>query len=437
MSTSYTIGLDLGTTAVKACAFTDDGELLAQADQSYALRHPEPGAAVQDPEEVLTAAAEGLRVVIQEMNGPPAGIGLCTAMHSLLLLSADYTPVSPIITWADTRAQAIMNDFTQKQKRALLRRTGTPVHPMSPLVKLRYLHATQDASRKRMHYVSDLKSYLVHQWTQDGLCLDSSLVSATGLYGLKPQSWDQEALQLAKITEAALPKVLSPTTRLRWRTEVMEQLGISTDVPLVIGGSDGCLANLGSKLQPGEIALSIGTSGAVRTTHQGVEVDPSLGLFNYHIKGTDYALGGATNNGGKVIEWLFDLLDHPYQSIGEMLGAAAAVDTEGLSFVPHIYGERAPIYDAAASGSFTGVRSHHQPAQYARAAVEGVTDNIITILRSLEVVTGPASRIIASGGFTASPFWLDLIAKKSGRAVVVADTAQASAYGAALLVMGR
>ena len=432
MSSAYLVGLDLGTTSVKACAFNETGEMVEECITPYELEYSSKGAAVQDPQAVVEAAKKSLKGLIDNLDSKPKCIGISTAMHSVILLNENKQAITPVITWADTRAVEVIEDFSEEQRNELLRRTGTPVHPMSPLVKLRWLKQAQPENWKKMAFVSDLKSYLVNEWTTDGLVLDTNLASATGIFGAKAKTWDEEALELAGITEEELPEIVPPTYQLNWKKGVAEELGLG-DVPFVIGGSDGCLANLGSELRSGDVALSIGTSGAVRTTHQQVEIDPATGLFNYHIQGKDYAVGGATNNGGKVMEWLFELLGKPYENIGEMIESAAEVDCEGLCFSPYIYGERAPIYDANASGSFTGIRGHHVPAQYARAALEGVTNNLVEILKNLEKVTGPAQRIIASGGFTRSAFWVELLAERSGREVVIADTAQASAYGAALM----
>lgn len=432
MSSAYLVGLDLGTTSVKACAFNEVGGMIEECITPYELEHPSQGAAVQDPKAVINAAKKSLGSLMKSLDNSPKCIGISTAMHSVILLDKHKRPITPVITWADTRAVEVIEYFSEDQRNELLRRTGTPVHPMSPLVKLRWLSQEQPRNWSKAAFVSDLKSYLVNEWTTDGLLIDTNLASATGLYGAKAKIWDEEALELALITEENLPKVVPPTHQLNWKKDFAKELGL-TDTPFVIGGSDGCLANLGSELQPGDIALSIGTSGAVRTTHQQVEVNPAAGLFNYHIHGKDYAIGGATNNGGKVMEWLFELLGKPYENIGAMIEAAAEADCDGLCFSPYIYGERSPIYDANASGSFTGIRGHHVAAQYARAALEGVTDNLVEILKNLEKVTGPAKRIIASGGFTRSEFWVKLLAEKSGRKVIVADTAQASAYGAALM----
>ena len=147
---------------------------------------------------------------------------------------------------------------------------------MSPLVKLRWLAQVRTPNGwRRQAYLADLKSYLVDRWTTDGRLLDEQLASATGLLNLAARDWDGEALQLAGGDRLPLglelPRLVPATTRLTWRPEVADRLGVG-EVALFIGGSDGCLANLGSGLlEPGKVSLTIGTSGAVRATHRGLQ----------------------------------------------------------------------------------------------------------------------------------------------------------------------
>jgi len=385
---SYIIGLDIGTTATKACAFNDQGEMIGLVERGYALLHPEPGAAEQVAEAVFSAAEEALIALVRETAGTPAGIGLSCPMHSLLLLDENHAPLGNVITWADARPQDAMGGFTAADRHQLHELTGTPVHPMSPLVKLRWLAS----------------------------------------------EYPDPALRKAGIDQSKLPVIKPAATELMWRPAVAEKLGL-TGVPLYLGGSDGVLANLGSGIMDGgEVALSIGTSGALRTTHTKARVDPGLGLFNYKMKDGLYVIGGPTNNGGKVLAYWQNLLSAHFPDVGAFIDGALSVASEDApDFGPWLYGERAPLWDAAATASLTGLRGHHQPAHIARAVLDGVTDNLIAILRSLEEAVGPAERILGSGGFTKSPEWVALIAERSGREVVIADAAQASAYGAALV----
>ncbi|NJB84612.1 gluconokinase [Lewinella marina] len=428
------LGLDLGTTSAKICAFDPSGKLVEERSGDYELLHPEPGAAVQDVKSIVEVAERILQEILEALPEPPAGLGISCPMHGVLLLDADGEPTGPVITWADVRAQSVMDRFPDALRRRLLHRTGTPVHPMSPLVKLRWLSEFRSEELEQATYLGDLKSYLVSRWTTDGLLLDEQLASATGLLDLESGEWDEAALTLAgngKPLPLKLPKIAPARHRLTWKPAVAERLGTG-EVPLVIGGSDGCLANLGSGLlEPGKVSLTIGTSGAVRVTHRGLNDGAEHQLFNYRLYDDYFVLGGATNNGGKVLEWTYELLRGHFASIGKMIEAAAAAPDSDLVFRPFLNGERAPIWDALATAAFVGLRGHHTPTDLARAVLLGVTDNIVAILRQVEAATCAAEVIFASGGFTRSRAWVELLAERSGRKVEIAQTPQASAYGAA------
>ncbi len=428
------IGLDIGTTATKACAFNANGEMIGLVERGYELLHPEPGAAEQEVEEIFSAAEAALTELVRQTDGKPASIGLSCPMHSLLLLDGNYAPLGNVLTWADARPQDAMKGFTTEDRHQFHALTGTPVHPMSPLVKLRWLANEYPERMAAAAYVSDLKSSLVIRWSESGFLLDEQLASATGMMDLETSQWAETALRKTGITKDRLPEIKPAATELKWRPAVAKKLGL-TGVPLYLGGSDGVLANLGSGiLDGGEVALSIGTSGALRTTHTKARIDPKLGLFNYKMKDGLYVIGGPTNNGGKVLEYWQNLLSAHFPNVGAFIDGALSVAAEDApDFGPWLYGERAPLWDAAASASLSGLRGHHQPAHIARAVLDGVTDNLVTILRSLEEAVGPTARILGSGGFTKSPEWVALIAERSGREVVIADAAQASAYGAALV----
>lgn len=432
------IGLDLGTTAVKACAFTATGSVLDQETRTYSLYHPVPGAAVQQIEEIVTATEEALTALCLRLATRPRALGLSAAMHSLLLCDAQMQPLTALITWADVRAEAVMPTFPAAQRTALHRQAGVPVHPMTPLVKLKWLLQTQPELRKTAVYCTDLKSFLLHRWTGRYL-IDEQLAAATGWYKLTSRSWSAEALRatMPGTFPFRLPEIVAIDTLLDWQPAVAHRLGM-TGVALYPGGSDGVLSNLGSGLlQADELVVSVGTSGAVRVTHQQRDVAPARGLFNYPLYGNYYVLGGATNNGGNVLAYWQQLLCGHFPDMDSFMRAALSPAAERLPvFQPWLYGERAPVWQAAATAAITGLRSDHTPVQLAQAVVHGVTDNLVAIIRQVEVVSGPARQISVTGGITRSPQWLALLAQKSQRPIVQQATPQAAAWGAAMVAKG-
>jgi gluconokinase len=215
-------------------------------------------------------------------------------------------------------------------------------------------------------------------------------------------------------------------------------LGLPEGLPFVIGGSDGCLANLGTgAVRRGDTALTIGTSGAIRMTTSAPEVDRQERIFSYILTDDQYVCGGATNNGGNVLQWYAgQVLGRKGGDAGELDRLVAEADavppgSEGLVFLPYLLGERAPVWDANAKGVFFGIRSIHDQRHFLRAVLEGVSFSLRQIGASLEETIGPIQHIYASGGFTHSKSWLQLIADIFQKKVSVTGSADASAIGAA------
>lgn len=433
---TYFIGLDVGTTSTKASAFNRQGEMLAESLYGYPLQEPEIGTAIQDPDAIVAAARDALKALLTEMSEPPAAIGLSTAMHSLIAIDERDEPLTPSITWADTRAHAQARKLSQSAAgRDIFRHTGTPIHAMSPLAKLLWLRESQGAVFRKARRFVDIKAYLLHRWFGEWT-VDHSIASAMGLLETATASWYGPALEAAEVTAERLPRLCSPLRLLTdWRREVRQDLGLAAKVPFNIGASDGCLANLGSGiLYPGPAVLTVGTSGAVRMTQRQPNIDERARLFTYILYDDYYVTGGPSNNGGKALEW-FCKQFYPHEPLEKALADAEAIKAgaDGLLFIPYLYGERAPVWDAECTGRFVGIRSRHTRAHFARAVLEGILLNLGRSLDALEKTIQPISEIFANGGFTRSAFWVQMLADMSNTKVNVAETPQASAYGAALL----
>jgi gluconokinase len=218
--------------------------------------------------------------------------------------------------------------------------------------------------------------------------------------------------------------------------------GIDVNTPFVAGASDGCLAHIGSNaFEPGDVSLTIGTSGAVRMMIDKPAFDPKQRIFNYVLTEKQYISGGALNNGGNVMQWFgkhflkkdFSSADEFEEFIAEACAIPAGSD--GLVFLPYIYGERAPVWDAEARGIFFGVSAVHTSAHFMRAIMEGVSFALYELLLTMEETVGPVTNIYASGGFIRSRKWVSLLADVLGRKILVTHAEDSSAAGAAMLGM--
>lgn len=437
-SDSYFIGLDIGTSSAKAVAFGNRGEVIRESAVAYDLLQPEADAAVQDPETVRDASLQSLRTLLRQIGHPPRAIGLSSAMHSLLAVDQAGHPVSQLITWADGRAQPYAEKLKQSAAgKYIYQHGGTPMHAMAPVCKLAWLRDQRPDIFKRAVTFAGIKDYLLHhcfgKWV-----IDHSLASATGLFDLEQRAWMPEALAYAKIKAENLPNPVPVRTLLTgMRKETAEFLDLSPDIPWIIGASDGCLANLGAGVLGGqEAVLTIGTSGAIRMTITGPGYDPEERLFCYILDDAHYVIGGPTNNGGVVWEWFCEQF-YPDQSMDEVFQQIAQISpgAEGLLFLPYLYGERAPVWDAFAKGHFWGIEPHHSRAHFGRAVLEGVCLNLYQIMQALEDIAGEITRIHANGGFTQSPVWIQLLADITGKEIVTGHNPNASAWGAAIMAM--
>ena len=305
------IGLDLGTTSTKAVAFAVDGTAVAAASHGYSLETPYPGYAVQDPEAILEAAYAAVRDVVAEIGVERiAGISFSSAMHSLLALNASYAPLTPVVTWGDTRAGVQAERLrAQPGGLALHRRTGTPLHPMSPLPKLLWFREVEPKLHEEAAFWVGVKDWLLVRMCA-ALVVDHSLASASGLMNIHTLSWDDEALAIAGVSVEQLPELVPTRHVLRGITdEASAAMGLPLDTRVVVGAGDGPLANLGvGAVNPGVAACSIGTSGALRVGVSKPAVDPLGGVFCYALTEDRWVVGGAINNGGATLDWVRTLL---------------------------------------------------------------------------------------------------------------------------------
>jgi gluconokinase len=436
------IGVDVGTTSTKAVAFTPDGAVVASGGAGYPLLEPFPGHAVQRPVEVVDAVLESVRTVVGGLAGRPvAGLSLSAAMHSLLGLSPDDEPLTPIVTWADTRA----GEQAQRLRAApgglaLHRRTGTPLHPMSPLPKLLWFHEQEPQLFQRVGHWVGLKEYLLLRLC-GALVVDHSVASATGLLNLSRLVWDDEALQLAGLYPEQLAELVPTTTVLPELTaESAARTGLPQRTPVVVGGADGPLANLGlGAVRPGVVACSIGTSGALRVVVDRPAVDPLGRVFCYALAADRWVVGGAINNGGVVLEWAGDALapdlgDAPQEQLLE-LAAEVPAGSGGLLMLPYLLSERAPHWSSLPQGAYVGLSRGHRRGHLVRAALEGVCLQLGLVLQSMRAAGLEIHELRATGGFARSPLWRQLLADVLGMPVGFPEGHEGSSFGAALLGM--
>jgi gluconokinase len=444
------IGLDVGTSGVKAAAFGLRSRWSSVALREYPLLEPEPGQEVQDPTRILQACGEALAECAGAAGGSEVvAVSVSAAMHGLLALGADRRPLTPLVTWADSRAR--------EESRALRRAgdgvaarlqalTGAPVHPMTPLTKLLWFARHDPTTWAAARWWIGLKEWAL-LWLTGELVTELSSASGTGLLDMATRSWSPVALALCRLDSDRLAPILPTTATLALAAGTAHRVGLPAGTVVAVGAADGPLGNLGSgAIAEGVAGLSLGTSGAVRMAVGRPQVDRGGALFCYALTDSLWVIGGAISNGAGVLRWVGRSLTPDLQSaVGgwaaavRVRGATAPPGSEGLLMLPYLLAERAPLWDPDLPGAYLGLRREHTRAHLARAAMEGVCLQMRLVLDRLDEVT-PVSVVTVTGGAFRSPLWRQLMAAVLARPIRVVGDAEGTARGAAalsLLALGR
>ncbi len=440
------ITIELGTNAVRVFAYELNGNLIGLAKGTYPIFHPEPDRSEQDPEQLFITMLYVLKNFLNEKVYPEkykvTTICFSSAMHSVLAIDKKGVPLGNVITWADNRGKDEAKELNRSSLgKTIYKATGTPIHPMSPLVKITWMKDNdKDRFRKTYKFLS-IKSYILYQLTGEYI-IDNSLASATGLFNIHKHKWDSEALAYAGITEAKLPELVSVFhAEGKLRKEYQTLLGLTADTNIIIGSSDGCMATLGAGiLGEGRATITIEDSGAMRVIGKDILKDDKQRFFNYVLTEGYYVSGGPTNNGGVIFEWFakqFGDFKNAYgleNCMEDLIQEASKVEAgaEGLLFLPYLLGERAPIWNANARGVYFGLNINHERKHMVRATIEGILFEMYSIGKTLEEHRTIKS-LSVNGSFATMPLCSQLIADIFNKPVGISKNTSSVGQGSFLL----
>lgn len=438
---NYFIGIDIGTGSTKAVAVNLSGEPVHSTQVSYPTLTPELTYSEQAPELIWQAFIKCLLRIIDHFKEKPGGIVLSSAMHSVIPVDENGNPLMNMITWADNRSASIAKKLQASALgEKIYRESGTPIHAMTPVCKIKWLNENQYALFKKTYKFISIKEFIWHKLFGE-FEVDYSIASATGLFDIEKLKWNEDSLSYCCISTHQLSQPVEVTySRQVPHAEKAHDLKVLEDIPFIIGASDGCMANLGSfAVTPGVAALTIGTSGAIRVANTKPTLNFEAMTFNYILVKDLFISGGPINNGGVILKWYTEVF------LQKTLKTAADYDAvlhemkgikpgaEGLIFVPYLLGERAPIWDSEASGIFFGIRNFHTQAHFTRAVVEGISMALYSIAAAMESSGLRIDQIHVSGGFVHSEEWLQILADIFDKKICLINAEDASAVGAAYL----
>ncbi|SHE71233.1 gluconokinase [Streptoalloteichus hindustanus] len=431
------LGVDLGTTAARVVATTRDARVLARAERGYALRAERVGEVVHDPEQVLIAGLSALRDCVRlcaDLDRSVVGLAVTGSLHTVVGLDDALRPLTPSLSWADSRA------FEQAERlrggsrgRALHQETGTPVHPMAPRAKLAWYAEREPELAGQVRVWCGLKDLAVLRLT-GRLVTDHSTASSTGLLDIRNLSWHPDALDVAGVRTDQLPDLVEPTAVLSLSTPAGRAAGLPPGLPVVVGGGNGPMTNVGvGAVSPGMASLSLGVGGAFRVLCDRPWVGERCEVFCYAVVDGLWVVGGATSNGGVVGDWAAEIFGE--EEFADLLDEAALVPggANGLLALPYLFGERAPWWDPVPRGTVLGLRREHGRAELTRALVEGAAQQL-ALVRDAVLASGLTVGVVRASG---EPFrgrlWVDVVSAALGTALEISEERDPAALGVALV----
>lgn len=436
---TYYLGADLGTSALKLLLVDQEGTIVNTVSRSYAVSYPNPGWSEQAPEDWWEAFVSGVRELTAGIAPENIrAIGAGGQMHGLVALDQDDRVIRPAILWNDGRTDKetdYLNTVVGKEKLSKL--TANIAFAGFTAPKLLWMRNQEPENFARIEKIMLPKDYLNYRLT--GVhCTDYSDASGMLLLDVEHKCWSKEMLEICGLKEAQLPKLYeSYETVGKLLPEVAQALGLSEDVLVVAGAGDNAAAAVGTgTVADGRCNISLGTSGTIFISSDKFAVDSQNALHAFCHASGSYHLMGCILSAASCNQWFCgnvlntdDYAKEQTPITEDMLG------NNPVFFLPYLMGERSPINDTDARGTFTGMRMDTGRREMMQAVLEGVA---FAIRDNLEVAKAQGIQILSSmlcGGGAKSPLWQKIFANVLNLPLTTAQTEQGPGYGGAMLAM--
>lgn len=451
------LGIDLGTTGVKAALFAaDDGHVLADAFADYPLFHPHPGWAEQNPADWWQATILAIRTCLETaakrgvQPGDIRGVGFSGQMHGIVLLDEQHQVLRPCIIWADQRSDAQCRWMTEKVGASrLIEYVSNPALTGFSAPKLLWVRDNEPDIFARARTMLLPKDYIRYRLT-GAKAMEISDAAGTCLLDVKHGVWSQEVLKAIELDPSLLPPVVSSDKVSGTITEEVAALtGLPAGTPVAGGGADNACGAVGNGVVvPGLALISIGTSGIVLVYSHTPQVDtsgpiPRVHTFNHAVPHAWYLMG-VTQGAGLSMRWVRDNIGLPERALERWTGedaydilakeaASVPAGCAGLIFLPYLQGERTPHLDAYARGGWIGLTASHDRRHLVRSVMEGVAFSLKDCLSIIREQGLQIEQMRATGGGAKSVLWRQILADVLGAELVITNATEGPAFGAALL----
>ena len=392
MSQSFFLGIDTSTTSSKALLIDERGEVIAVASSPHTLQTPKPLWSEQDPREWWDAVSASIRSVLEKagIGGEQvAAVGLTGQMHGLVLLDDAGNVLRPAILWNDQRTQSQCDEIHRRiGKEKFIQITGNVALTGFTAPKILWVKENEPDIYAKAKHVLLPKDYIRYKLTGE-YAMDKADGSGTVLFDLKSRKWSREVLEALGIDASWMPRTFEgPEFTGGVTAEAASITGLKVGTPIAAGGGDQAAQAVGvGAVEPGVVALTVGTSGVVFATTPSALIEPNgrLHAFCHAVPGMWHFMGVMLSAAGSL-QWYRDTLA-PNVSFDDLLKEAEPVPagSEGLQFLPYLSGERTPHPDPLARGAFIGLTLRHSRAHMTRAVLEGVSfglKDIFTLIQN-------------------------------------------------------
>jgi gluconokinase len=361
-------------------------------------------------------------------------------VSSLVQLNIDYQPVGNFLTYADTRSFKEAENLRKQYHPDFFKNSAVPLHASYWLPKIQWLKNNGQIYSSSKYFCT-IKDLLVYRLT-GRFVIDHSNAVATGICDANTLSWNPAFLELMGLDSSNFPEILPTIEKIELLPEIKSEFGLPKDALLVLGATDGVLSSLGAgAVSPGQVTTMIGSSGACRIAANKPLLNNENVTWSYPLADGIWIRGGAMNSGGLVAEWLFDCF-YPdlgtsnqktkFQKVFQEIKTVPAA-SDGLIFLPYIFGERAPIWDEKARGVFFGIHERHNRAHFTRSVFEGIIYSLFSIFEIIQTDELNEIEIRATGGYIRTEELLQLQADIFNHEIHIPDDHEGSSIGAAAL----
>lgn len=416
------LGVDIGTTNVKAILATPLGRVVAQATESYALLTPRPGFVEQNPDDWWIGTAQVTRAVIEKASARPEqvkAIGLSGQGAGAVLVDPSGQPVRPGIIWMDARSEAQCEFMRQCCGPRILTINGKQPAPYNMDPKLIWLSQNEPDVLSRARYCLTTTGYVNLRLTGEAV-LNVSDASIPFAFDQEACNWSEELIECFGIPRHLYPRV-APCQEVigELRGDAAETMGLSAGIPVIAGGEDTSAAGLAVGVSlPGQAMLSLGTGGSIYIAQARALAHPSLLTFA-HVLEHQWFVGGTIVAFGASLAWCRELLGYSDFSAMTDQAALSGPGADGVLFLPYLSGELQPINDGHARGVFFGLSLNAKQPQLIRSVLEGTA---MAMRHNIEVAAEAGAQLNelrGVGGPTRSSLWCQIIADVTNQPLTV------------------